>query len=32
MAEQKMAGEDRVRDELARGMSLAEAFGTFGVL
>ena len=32
LAEQKMAGEDRVRDELARGMSLAEAFGTFGVL
>ena len=32
MAEQKIAGEDRVRDELARGMSLAEAFGTFGVL
>jgi 4-hydroxy-4-methyl-2-oxoglutarate aldolase len=32
LAEQKMAGEDRVREELAAGMSLAEAFGTFGVL
>jgi 4-hydroxy-4-methyl-2-oxoglutarate aldolase len=32
LAEQKMAGEDRVRDELARGMSLAEAFDTYGVL
>jgi 4-hydroxy-4-methyl-2-oxoglutarate aldolase len=32
LAEQKVAGENSVRDALAEGMSLAEAFGTFGVL
>jgi 4-hydroxy-4-methyl-2-oxoglutarate aldolase len=32
LAEQKMAGENTVRDALAEGMSLAEAFKTFGLL
>jgi 4-hydroxy-4-methyl-2-oxoglutarate aldolase len=32
LAEQKVAGENTVRDALAEGMSLAEAFKTFGLL
>ena len=32
LAEEKMAGEDLVRQKLAEGMSLAEAFRTYGVL
>jgi 4-hydroxy-4-methyl-2-oxoglutarate aldolase len=32
LAEQKMAGENTVREALAEGMSLAEAFKTFGLL
>jgi 4-hydroxy-4-methyl-2-oxoglutarate aldolase len=31
-AEQKVAGENTVRDALAAGMSLADAFGTYGIL
>ena len=32
LAEEKVAGENRVRDALAQGMSVAEAFRTFGLL
>ena len=32
LAEAKVAGENEVRDALAGGMSVAEAFATFGLL
>ena len=32
LAEEKVAGENLVRDALAKGMSVADAFGTHGVL
>ena len=32
LAEEKVAGENRVRDALAQGMSVADAFRTFGLL
>ena len=32
LAEQKMAGENTVRDALSEGLSLAEAFSKFGLL
>jgi 4-hydroxy-4-methyl-2-oxoglutarate aldolase len=32
LAEEKVAGENLVRDELARGMPVSEAFRTCGVI
>ena len=32
LAEEKVAGENVVRDRLAQGMPVAEAFRTYGVL
>jgi len=32
LAEEKVAGENLVRDELARGMPVSEAFRTYGVI
>lgn len=32
LAEEKVSGENRVRDELARGMPVSEAFRTYGVI